>query len=308
MCCMRAGFRMRALLLLALSVACQAAFRNAESIAVDPHWVDSSGATDSGAIDANSRAIEFLRSRETEAGLLKLQEAVELDPGFAPAALNLAHLYVLLEETASAREVYGQFIAATASDDVLFQIGQDLEEQRRTEEARTFFEGCVAAGRLSPESSLWLGAEALRQQEYARAARFYDLAFAAAPEDVRGIFGLALLRFMARDWQAALPLLQDARQAGSEEPSLPYLLARTHYELGNVRQTVEIARSAAQAYDIELVQLHGRALLVLDYRADLSPLLEGVPDRDRETLLRSWYGEEDLRDNPELYLEFQQMF
>ena len=293
---------------LALSLSCHAAFRNADSIAVDPHWTDGSIAAPSGASEANNRAIELLRSGETEAGLLKLQEAVELDPGYAPAILNLARLYVLLEETSSAGDVYGKFIAATHPDSILFQIGQDFEQERRIEEARIFFEACLAAGRLLTESSLWLGAEAIRRREYPRAAHFYDLAFAETPRDARAIFGLALLRFMARDWENALPLLELARQAGSEEPSLPYLLARTNYELGQVRRTVEIARSTEQAYDIELVELHGRALLVLDYRADLSPLLESVPEADRETLLRSWYGEEDLRDNPELYLEFEQMF
>ena len=276
----------------------------------------------------NDAAVLDARLQRIDQAETEFETAIHLAPTDPLAYANLARLYFLLGELDRVRDVYAKLATATGNGDALLARAMDLAGAGRLPEARLLMEalarppvaalarplsaatqnapGSETRADLTPpagEAALWLAADAMHALDYGRAREYYDQVLAVNALEPRALFGRGYISYLAEDWTAAARLLGLARTRGSVEPALPYYLTRALFQLERYPEALAIAETTRQP-GLDLLAMHGRILLIMDYRADLTAVLSRARPEDHEQLRRLWYGDGELRELPELRSEF----
>lgn len=303
--------------------ACSGAVRNAERIAVDPGYrlinsarvgtmtdqalTELAGAQ--AAADRNDRAVFLIRAGrllEAEADLLG---ALEAEPALLPAGLNLARLYAAAGDAAAARKICADLARAPGVDrEALYRTALELDPQRSPE--RRLLLETLAVDHRHYEANLSLGADALHVGDYAGATRAYDRALELKPDGAEAFFGLAYLRYLARDFDRAAALFDASIKNGGREPQACRLSAHSHFELAEyqaARARLDSCRD--RLTEREAARLYGETLLRLDYRADVAPILARFTrPEDRRLLLEAWFGVSDIEGLDAVRREFELLY
>lgn len=262
------------------------------------------------AAEWNDRAVLDARLQQLDAAETAFEKSIELEPQTPLAYYNLGRLYTLLGEDARARQIYVRLVQKGAvPGERLYQRATQMSGENRRGEARWIMEALasIVAQPASIDAALWLAGDAIHALDYARARDYYDRVLAKNPLEPRALFGRGYISYLAEDWPAAAHLLGLALKHNSREPTLPYFLTRALFEQERYSEALKIVRSV-QKPDLNLLSLHGRIRLILDYRADLSDLLAQARSGDRDRLRQIWYGSEEHRDLPELGSEFEFLY
>ncbi|MBX7059047.1 MAG: hypothetical protein K1X75_13355 [Leptospirales bacterium] len=299
---------LRTIVLLAfLSVpACQGALRNSERSENDPRY----RYCNAGLREAEvSSALQQLSAAQSacelnDRGLLQLRigdaRLAEKDwqaaqrAGSLEALWNRLRLFSILEDSAAIAEVADQGIAGqsqSAQEAAYLQMARDCVQPDQALERRILLERIWMQGR-STAAGLQLIGDALANEDYAYAEQQLDRLLSVAPQHAEAPFGLAWIRYRARDYARAAPLLERAMDLGSSEPRLCALAIEARLQLGEAQRALaNAARCAGAGRDREATLQEGLARLRLDYRVDLKSLLERHESAaDRRYLLRAWYG------------------
>ncbi len=257
----------------------------------------------------NDRGVARAKLLDLDLAEAEFRDAMRGGGGNVLPFTNLARLYVLVGEDERARNVYGDLTATDAvAADALYERALAYERQRRFTEATLIMEALVNRKLRTIDSALWLAAAAMRANDFGRARNYYDAVLALDAKNPHGLFGRGYISYLAQDYEDAMLFLGLARDNGSREPQLPYYLTHALFQEKEYDRALAVARST-QNPSIELIALHGRVRLILDYRDDLSDLLRQVSDeKDRAMLRRAWFGDEDLRSLPELRREFEYLY
>ena len=278
--------------------------------------------------DWNDRGVLEARLQRLAAAEQAFQQAITLAPAESLPYYNLSRLYALLGEDDRARKIYARLVQQGGLDGArLYERAIEMSAGGRLREARWMMQSLAdqlparapeAAGSeqnvrsgLAPagaiEAALWLAADAMHALDYGRARSEFDRVLTVSPRDARALFGRGYISYLAQDWPAAAHLLGLARSGGSTEPGLPYYLTRALFEEERYDEALAVARAAPEP-DLQLLTMHGRIRLILDYRADLSDLLARARPADRPRLQQVWYGSPELRKLPELGGEFEFLY
>jgi Tfp pilus assembly protein PilF len=289
--------------------ACSGAVRNADRIANDPGYrlIDSARVgtmTDAAlaalagaqsAADKNDRAVFLIRAGRLLEAEAELNEALKLEPALLPAGLNLARLYAAAGDAAAARKICADLARAPGlTVDALYRAALEMDPAR-SPERRLLLETLANDLRHYP-ANLNLGADALYAGDYARATRAYDRALELRPDGAEALFGLAYLRYLARDFDRAAALFDASIKNGVREPQACRLAAQSHFEREDYLATrARLDSCPDRLSDREAAALYGETLLRLDYRADVRPLLARFTHpEDQRLLLQKWFGVSDI--------------
>ncbi len=285
--------------------ACAGEVRNAGRIVQDPGYrlVDSarvgtmtdealsSLAEAQGAADRNDRAVFLIRAGRLLEAEAELIQALREDPALLAAGLNLARLYAAAGDLAAARKTCTELAQAPGQNlEALYRAALEMDPARSPE--RALLLETLAVDRKHYESNLSLGADALYAGDYAGAARAYDRALALRPDGPEAYFGLAYLRYLARDFERAAGLFDASLKNGAREPQACGLAAQSHFELGAYAAAKARLDSCPDRLNERAAAiLYGEILLRLDYRADLHALLARFTrPEDQQLLLQAWFG------------------
>ncbi len=298
---------------------------------LDPEEARANPALDNpeSAADWNDRGVLDARLQRLAAAEQAFQQAITMSPGEPLSYYNLSRLYALLGEDDRARRTYARLVQQGGLDGArLYERAIDMSAGGRLREARWIMQSLAqqlptrspaasaseqnvrsgsapAAGAI--EAALWLAADAMHALDYGQARSEFDRVLTVSPRNARALFGRGYISYLAQDWPAAAHLLGLARSSGSTEPGLTYYLTRALFEEERYDEALAVARTA-QEPGLQLLTMHGRIRLILDYRADLSDLLARARPADRARLQQVWYGSPELRKLPELGGEFEFLY
>jgi tetratricopeptide (TPR) repeat protein len=202
-------------------------------------------------------------------GAPHFHRAVEIDPGFKNALLELASLYEARKQFAEAIEIYKQFPENVAAKE---RLGELLLESGKTDDAILQLE---AALKTSPTSAnrVALAAAYLRSKQTAKGAALLREAVEAEPANVelRMMYGRALrdqriLGPASQEFARAAQLKPDSKEAWSELAGALILLEQYQPALVALDKTRALGGETAAYY-------YFRAI-VLDRLKDYKPALE----------------------------------
>ncbi len=204
-------------------------------------------------------------AEQPELALSEAQRALQLRPGWEPAALLQARV-LQTQDTAQANEFYRTFLAQ-------YPRSRDL----RLAFARTLVE----------------------QKDYAAAREQFQRVLAEAPDNADLTFAVALLTLQLKDYEQALPLLQQALAKNFHDPDL------VRFYLGQAYEELKDWNQAAHWYEAvgpgdEEIQARIRDALMwsrLQQRAKALDLLQHTPVHTPEQKdLRTLAQEQVLRE------------
>lgn len=289
--------------------ACSGAVRNAERIALDPGYrlvnservgtptddALSALASARSAADRNDRAVFLIRAGRLLEAEAELSQALSLEPALLPAGLNLARLYAAAGDLAAARKACADLARAPGlNPDALYRAALEMDPARSPE--RRLLLEILANDLRHYEANLSLGADALYAGDYASASRAYHRALELRPDGAEAYFGLAYLRYLARDFERAAALFDASIKNGGREPQACRLAAQSHFERANYAATrARLDSCPDRLNDRAAALLYGETMLRLDYRADVGPVLARFTrPEDRRLLLEAWFGVSDI--------------
>ncbi|MCB2088528.1 MAG: sulfotransferase [Sphingomonadaceae bacterium] len=191
-----------------------------------------------------------------------LQRAVALDPGAAPARLNLGAALLSDEREADAIAMF-EGIAQDFPDDTqaLNQLYFHYKQQGLQEEAMEVLQRAVSRDPDSADLQIKLGAEYSVLRDTKAAETAYRRALALDPLEIDGYLGLAIQFEHTNREDLFAPLIAEARGHGVDDASLAFIEA---LELRRQKRFEEaLAKLDAIPDDIELVRTaHMRATLL----------------------------------------------
>ncbi len=317
-----------ALILVLLLYDCRSLGRRAQDIAKDPVFAYALPEGEGPAQYAEQRKrynaiLSLLPSLAPAEAKRQWLSLVEQNPGFLEAYLALGRLYFLLEETEALLALYHDLVQqAQFTNERIYKKAEELRKAGRMQESIALmrslaefrsaknFKKCAGlslkAGKRSaslcyPEPSLWLGAVYLGKAEFEKARKYYGLSLALASTPAHAfaaLYALGRLAYLKQNWgesQYYFNLAADYKPSVPKE--LRVLLAQVYYKQFMIEEALEQCRSILQKeHDYASLKLYGDLLLIQDFRRDLSGLLKLAPNHAvRASLLRHWYGTEDLR-------------
>ncbi len=207
-----------------------------------------------------------LAERDTDAAEADLLKAIDLDPKYQRAYLQLARLYVATNKHAQALDKLNAIADKTKSVYALYQIGLIREELKEYGPARTAYERLLSIDPKSVpalDNLARLFAENLGQPDKA-----LDLARKAQeiqPDDARASDTLGWVLFKRGEYHAALANLVAATEKEPTDVDYRYHLAMAHYMLGEEEQARLAFREAiASGNDSPNKEDARRRLAVLD--------------------------------------------
>lgn len=224
----------------------------------------------SGAADRLRKGVELEVEGRLEESIAEHLLAVEINPQYLQAHVNLIQLYGRARQPAKAEEHYR---AATALNPTLaeahYNFGVMLAEQRRLAEAAKAFRQAIEANPQFAEAHLNYGATLEAERQYDEAAKHYELAVKYKPNLRQAHFQLArMLIYKNRLPEAIEHLQQTLTPEDGETPRFTYALAAAYARAGDRANGLKFARiardKAAVLKQTELLAQIERDLKVLE--------------------------------------------
>lgn len=198
----------------------------------------------------------------------------------------------------------------TIPDAELLATADKLFVANRTRRALRLLKAMLAADRAPADVAMRLGEHSMNVLDYGEALQFFDRVLQINPAHSGALLCTGTVHYLANDFRRASFFLDLARKNGAKDPGLFFLLADSLLKTEKPARALLVIKDAPPAgRDLRLVELEGRALLILDWRADLRKLLEGVPStQERARLRRAWYGDENIDGLELIEREFQFLY
>ncbi len=260
--------------------------------------------------DENDLAVLYAKEAalgESEAHFIA---AIQRSPELLEVFLNLGRLYYLCEEPELMKKVYSALAENPAiPGSVIHAAGVGIFQNFRSEEAVGIISALVYSTRPNLESALWLGNYYMNTAEYSSALRYYHRALELNSRSSEALFGLGHIAYLANDFARAAEYFKLAWNYGSREENLPYFTADSYFRLRLLPEAMDIIQKLPADKKSEIIaELQGKILLTMDYFADLSPILRPFPADAQSRLLRSWFGDADVKERTEILKEFINMY
>ncbi len=198
----------------------------------------------SGAGDLTKVAVEMFGNGNTEGALTKLREAVELDPEFVPARVNLVKILGDLGRYEEAESHYEAAIATTPNaQQARFNYARMLIQQTRLREAQTELETVVGINPHLADAQVLLGSLFEENGHLPEARARYELAVASKPAHPQANLMLVKHRLAAGDLASADEHAQRLLEADTKSlPILAYRLGLFYEQAGQRTRAIEILR------------------------------------------------------------------
>jgi tetratricopeptide (TPR) repeat protein len=223
-----------------------------------------------GAAERLRRGVELEAAGKLEESIAEHERAVEINPQFIQAHVNLIQLYGRTRQPAKAEEHYRAAVNLNPNQaDSHYNFGVMLFEQKRFAEAAQAFQRAIEINPQFAEAHLNYGLLLEGQQQFDEAARHYRLAVENRPDNRQAHFQLARMLIYKGDLPEAIRHLQQTLQPeDSETPRFTYALAAAYVRAGDKTSGLKYARiareKAAALKQTELLALIERDLKLLE--------------------------------------------
>ena len=233
-----------------------------------------------------------------EAAIEKLQQVVDIDPGFAPAYAALADCYLLAREFGSQTDTVA-FARAQLATDAALRIDQELPAALRAKgfieywwhrngpSAAKYFQRSLALAPQSAQTHFWYGNVLIDNGDMAAGLSQLDAARLLEPASVTIQTDIAWARWSAGDEAAALRALESLRARQTGLATVRDYLSVIYLAKGDLLRFTE--ENLAQARIRKEVDFLAQAeRLVAAHKADPSSVLPRLLD---ETLREAQSGD-----------------
>ncbi len=252
----------------------------------------------------HEQAIAHIRKLELVQAEALWKESIQEKSDFIPAYLNLGRLYVLLGKKQDLISLYISLvsikeIAAMA----IYQLADKVYRKGRTYEGlvlmKTLNQYLIKHKKNNILSSLWLGSYYFAQPNYKKTYIHYRRVLELEPSQAQALEALGHLAYLVQDWPKAILYLEKLEKlkklrskAISINPKNYYLLAYAYYKQQDIDGALkQIKKINRRQHDYQSLCLYGDLLRIQNFRADLRPLLQFLPNQKlRLALLAYWYG------------------
>lgn len=194
------------------------------------------------------RAMAFEAAGQLPQAVQEHLAALELDPKFIQAHINLISLYGRIGETAKAEQHYRTARAlAPGQADADYNFGVLLFNSERRDEAEPLFRSAIAANPQHAQAHHNLGFLLEERGAFSAALHEYEKAIAAQPDYPLAHFHAG--RILANRRQYAPAITHFRRAAATDDPATPgylYALAATYARAGQLDQAIATARIARE--------------------------------------------------------------
>jgi len=241
--------------------------------------------------------------------------------------LNFVRLQSMLGEEEHAEQICRNILARKLIPGrELFSFRDTLFRNGREREAVALMRA-VSKGKSANVSRahLWLAEHARTHGDNGSALRHYDRVLEADPASKEALVASGYIYFAGGDWIRARDYFRAAKKFGSDEPDLPFLLAASLFQSGELEEALDVLkRVPVRAMNRETVLLYGKLQMVFDYDAPLDRFLAqtSLSKGEKEGVLAEWYdletGDEAGRSSkkrgrvlkalPVIFPEFQKLY
>ncbi len=167
----------------------------------------------------SNRGAENLQQGRVEDALSWLRSAVAIDPGLAPAWVNLGVVLRRADDLRGAEDSYKRALELDPQSVSAYQnLAALLQLQGRSQEAEGFMEVLGKTPTRNPYTYLSLGDVSLRSGRLEEARRFYRRAVNLSNDDAEIFAALGQLAAATGDLRTARKMLRKARKIDDENP------------------------------------------------------------------------------------------
>ena len=242
------------------------------------------------------------------------------NPSFLANYLSLSRIYFLLEERKALEKLYKDLVQnRKISKEKLYKLAENFYREGRAQEALSLMKkleenqshpSCPRESSCYLPASLWLGEYYLAEPNYKKAYYYYMRVLKRKARHPKALWALGKLAYLAKQWKQAiayLKLLQKQKKVLLEaQRETYYLLANAYFQVGEISNALKESRKIPRnKHDYASLSLYGDILLIQNFQADLRSLLKLTNSKKtRRSLLRHWYGVEQIKGLREIHSSF----
>ncbi len=222
-------------------------YRLIRPVLADP-WMSAVAELNTGAAERLKRGVALAEDGQFAEAIREHERAIEINPQYAQARINLIQLYGRTKQTEKAEEQYRALLQLNPNlAEAHYNFGVLMNETGRLEQAAAAFDRSLEINPHFAEARLNLGAIAERGQKYDDAMEHYRLAAEARPNLREAHFQYArMLIFKGRLPEAIDELRQTIAIEDEGQPRYLYALGATYARAGDSIKALKYMRQARE--------------------------------------------------------------
>lgn len=192
-----------------------------------------------------ARAEKFLKENNTDAAIIELRSAIQLNPKMAKAHFELANIEL---QRGAPQIAFQEFVATTKADpkhrQAQVMVGEMLARAGNFSEARGQAQLILSTWPDETVGTLLLAESSFGLQDYKEAQELVDEVLAADPNNPRALSDLAYLQLQQRKVPEAEATFRRAWELSPKETSAALALSNVYELTGNLQNAESVLQEA----------------------------------------------------------------